>query len=645
MQEKKRSTFGFLLPWLLIVLFVIGLVYSNGKTDNKKKYTINELIVALESDPTDDKIEFKSIKRKPVVAGISEKISGTVEIEGKEYTYSVSYNVSAEREARLNAAIDAIEGLREEIVDPNKNDIWWNILLFVGPTLLLILVGVFMLSRISSNAGGGGGSAKSSFDFGKSKARLEEAPKVRFCDVAGCDEEKEEMEELVEYLKRPKKFGAMGARIPKGAILKGPPGTGKTLLAKAIAGEAGVPFYSISGSDFVEMFVGVGASRVRDMFARAKATAPCIIFIDEIDAVGRQRGAGFGGGHDEREQTLNQLLVEMDGFEENSGILVIAATNRPDVLDPALLRAGRFDRQITIPLPDRKGREAILKVHARNKKIAAEVNFENIARRTPGFSGAELENVLNEAAILAVRANKTEIDLADLDEAIDRVMSGPAKKSRIITEKEKKLVAYHESGHALIGMKVKDANVVQKVTIIPRGDAGGYVLMTPEDDQTLQTKSQLLAQITSYLAGRVSEEIFFQDVTTGAQSDIQAATRIARIMVTELGMSKLGPVQYETNTGSVFLGRDYANTAKNFSGQVAYEIDKEVRDIIDSCYELARKTIEENKDTLIKIANALLEKETLTREEIKAIVEEGKLPNVVVKKTRTRKTLENEENE
>ncbi len=640
MQEKKRNTFGFLLPWILIILFVVGLLYSNGKSDNKKDYTINELIQALESDPADDTIEFKSLKRKPIVEGVSEKIYGKVIINGKEYSYSVSYSVSEEREERLNAAIDAISGLSEEVIDPNKNDVWLNILIFVAPTLLLILAGIFMLSKVSSSVGRDN-SNKSSFDFGKSKARLEEAPKVRFSDVAGCDEEKEEMEELVEYLKRPKKFGAMGARIPKGAILKGPPGTGKTLLAKAIAGEAGVPFYSISGSDFVEMFVGVGASRVRDMFARAKATAPCIIFIDEIDAVGRQRGAGFGGGHDEREQTLNQLLVEMDGFEENSGILVIAATNRPDVLDPALLRAGRFDRQITIPLPDRKGREAILKVHARNKKLASDVNLENLARRTPGFSGAELENVLNEAAILAVRSNKSEIDMEDLDEAIDRVMSGPAKKSRIVTEKEKKLVAYHESGHALIGMKIKDANVVQKVTIIPRGDAGGYVLMTPEDDQTLQTKSQLLAQITSYLAGRVSEEIFFKDVTTGAQSDIQAATRIARIMVTELGMSKLGPVQYETNNGSVFLGRDYANTSKNFSGQVAYEIDKEVRDIIDTCYEKARKTIEENKDTLILIAEALLEKETLTREEIKAIVEEGKMPKV--NKTRKAKKEENKE--
>ena len=413
----------------------------------------------------------------------------------------------------------------------------------------------------------------------------------------------------------------MGARVPKGVLLTGAPGTGKTLLAKAIAGEAGVPFFSISGSDFVEMYVGVGASRVRDMFRQAKLNAPCIIFIDEIDAVGRQRGAGLGGGHDEREQTLNQLLVEMDGFNENSGIIIIAATNRSDVLDPALLRPGRFDRQIIVNLPDKKGREEILRVHARNKFFEDDVNFANIAKRTPGFSGAELENTLNEAAILAVRANKDKISMADIDEAIDRVMGGPAKKSRIITAKEKKLVAYHEAGHATIGLFIPHARIVQKVTIIPRGDAGGYVLMTPEQDTTLQTQSELKAEITSFLGGRVSEEIFFGDVTTGASNDIERATHIARSMVTELGMSSLGPIQYEQAGGNVFLGRDYTNSRKNFSGQVAFEIDTEVRKIMSECHDLAEKTLKDHKEIVIKIAEALLERETLTSEEIYAIAE------------------------
>lgn len=399
----------------------------------------------------------------------------------------------------------------------------------------------------------------------------------------------------------------------------GSPGTGKTLLAKAVAGEADVPFYSISGSDFVEMFVGVGASRVRDMFKKAQQTAPCMIFIDEIDAVGRQRGAGLGGGHDEREQTLNQLLVEMDGITDNAGIVVIAATNRPDVLDPALLRPGRFDRQITVSLPDRRGRKAILEVHARNKKLAPEIDLDALAKRTPGFSGADLENVLNEAAILAVRENSDLIHMHNLDEAIDRVMMGPAKKSRKYDEKSKKLVAYHESGHAIVGLNLENSNIVQKVTIIPRGTAGGYNLMTPKEEKIMNTKNDLMSAITGYMGGRVAEEVFFDDITTGAVNDIEQATKLARDMVTLYGMSDLGPVQYDHGQQNVFLGRDY-NSASNVSGQVAFEIDQEIRKIIDQCHDEAKKIILEHKEELIKIAEALIENETLTAEQIDKII-------------------------
>mgnify|MGYP002523879857 CR=1 FL=1 len=500
---------------------------------------------------------------------------------------------------------------------------WWDTW---GPTLIstaiLLVVGFIIFSRLSSSVSGMNNSA---LGFNKSPAK-KATSKVKFSDVAGCDEEKAEMVELVEYLKDPKKYSKFGARLPKGVLLIGPPGTGKTLLAKAVAGEAGVPFYSISGSDFVEMYVGVGAGRVRDLFRKAKETAPCLIFIDEIDAVGRHRGAGLGGGNDEREQTLNQLLVEMDGFEPNSGILVIAATNRDDVLDPALRRAGRFDRTITVSLPDKAGREAILKVHARNKKIDPAVDFAALAKRTVGFSGADLDNVLNEAAILAVRENKPDIDMADIDEAIDRRISGPAKSSRSMSPMERKEVAYHEAGHAVIGINLPFSDKVQKITIIPRGNTGGHVLMTPEDDRFLLTKNELIARITGLLGGRTSEEIFFQDVTTGASNDIQEATRIARLMVTELGMSELGPIQYEKDTGSVFLGRDYNSTQKNFSTQIAFEIDKAVRKIIDEAHENARKLLLEHKDQVILIAETLLEKETITAEEIEYLCKNGSLP-------------------
>ena len=502
-------------------------------------------------------------------------------------------------------------------VDPYKTT-WWE---QWGPTIILIvgsgLITLFLLSRMTSTVNS---SNRQAMDFNRSRARKANS-KVKFADVAGADEEKAEMEELVYYLKDPKKFTKFGAKLPKGVLLVGPPGCGKTLLAKAVAGEAGVPFFSISGSDFVEMFVGVGAGRVRDMFRIAKENAPCLVFIDEIDAVGRQRGAGLGGGNDEREQTLNQLLVEMDGFNDNSGIIVIAATNRDDVLDPALLRAGRFDRKITVSLPDKKGREEIFKVHSRNKKLDPDINFENIAKRTVGFSGADIENIMNEAAILAVRANRESISVDDIDEAIDRRVAGPAKSSRSLTAHEKEMTAYHESGHAIIGLKYPNSNKVQKITIIPRGNYGGYVLSTPEDDKFTSSKKELIAQIVGYMGGRAAEEIFCDDISNGASNDIQVATAIARAMVCEWGMSDLGPIQYERDTGSVFLGRDYTNTQKNFSIETATKIDNEIRKIIDFAHDEAIRIIKENKEDVILLAKTLIEHEQITGEEIDYLME------------------------
>src|SRR5690554_4107794 len=494
---------------------------------------------------------------------------------------------------------------------------WLSIITFLLPIVLFIGLMVFLLRN--TNTGN-----NRAFDFGKTRARLSRHSKTTFKDVAGVDEEKEELEEVIDFLKYPRKYFEIGARVPKGVLLIGPPGTGKTLLARAVAGESKVPFYSISGSDFVEMFVGVGASRVRDMFKVAKQTAPCIVFIDEIDAVGRQRGAGLGGGHDEREQTLNQLLVEMDGFGDNSGIIVMAATNRPDVLDPALLRPGRFDRTITMSNPDVNGRTEILKVHARNKKISPKIKFEDIAKRTPGFSGADLENLLNEAALLAARENRKEIKIYDIDEAIDRVLMGPAKRSKKYSEHEKRVVSFHEAGHAVLGVKLDNAEIVQKVTIVPRGQAGGYAMMTPEEERFLHTKQSLLDTITGLLGGRISEELMTNDITTGGHNDFQKATLIARSMVTEYGMSELGPIQYERQSQNVFLGRDYM-TDKNFSDQVALEIDHAVRQIIHECYETGKRVLTENKESLIAIANHLYEIETLTKEDIYEIIDTGKL--------------------
>ena len=544
--------------------------------------------------------------------------------DGKTTQYSfkviMTYDQLSEIVAKIQDSADTTyEDVKVTYTNP-ETSMWLSILVTFLPTIIILVISFILFRSLLRSQGGAGGA----MDFGKSTAVLNRGKTCKFEDVAGCDEEKDELVEIIDFLKNPRKYNEIGARVPKGVILFGPPGTGKTLLAKAVAGEAGVPFFSISGSDFVEMFVGVGASRVRDMFKTAKQNAPCIIFIDEIDAVGRQRGAGMGGGHDEREQTLNQLLVEMDGFNGNTGIIVMAATNRPDVLDPALLRPGRFDRQITVSNPDVRGREAILKVHARNKHIDPSVKLDGVAARTPGFSGADLENLLNEAALLAARENRKVINHQDIDEATDRVMMGPAKKSRQYTEHERKLVAYHEAGHAVIGLKLENASIVQKVTIVPRGQAGGYNLMMPREETYFRTQKQLKETITGYLGGRVAEEIIFKDVSTGASNDFENATKLARAMVTEYGMSPLGPIQYEQPNGSVFLGRDYLKD-KNFSDQVAMEIDKEVRNIIEDCYAECQKVIGENLDLLTNIANYLLKLETLNKADIDEIASTGHL--------------------
>ncbi|WP_313983703.1 ATP-dependent zinc metalloprotease FtsH [uncultured Solobacterium sp.] len=602
MQRNKLANF---LPYLVVILAVISLLGLNMGASSER-ITYYELQNVIEKEKVDE-VSVSIGTNVTVVKGVYEK-------DKQKVTFTATIPSTSDQIGQVIKNLGN-ESTKLTIVDADASNIFLETVVSIIPFILFAVFAVWMLNRMN---GANGANAKA-FEFSKSRAKLEGKIRVRFSDVAGCDEEKQEMAEIIDYLKYPKKFEKMGARIPKGILLSGHPGTGKTLLAKAVAGEANVPFYSISGSDFVEMFVGVGASRVRDMFKKAQQTAPCIIFIDEIDAVGRQRGAGFGGGHDEREQTLNQLLVEMDGMEENTGVVVIAATNRPDVLDPALLRAGRFDRQITVALPDRKGREAILHVHARNKKFVKDLDLGALAKRTPGFSGADLENVLNEAAILAVRENKDEIGMKQIDEAIDRVMMGPAKVSRTYDDKTKKLVAYHESGHAIIGLFLENAQVVQKVTIIPRGQAGGYNLMTPKEEKMMHTKNDLLDTITSYMGGRTAEELFFDDITTGASNDIQNATNIAKDMVTLYGMSDLGPIKYNAGNENVFLGRDY-NQPNNVSGEVAYEIDQEVRKIINTCHTKARQIIEAHKTELETIAHALMEYETLTAEQIQRVV-------------------------
>jgi len=648
-KNKKGGFISFILPYVLIIGIIVTLLIMFGgmnKTNNKV-FAQGDIVTFIEADYVKegedgydefmDKVDDSYLWNKNITAMnvTSKPSSDLISINGyfvedeKNYSFSAVVNYSESYFAIQYIINNRIETLQDgstqhyfnakrlSYSDPYESNFWSDYF----PTILITGIGIvlifFLFSRMSNSITKSNNSA---LDFNRSRARREDASGVKFDDVAGCDECKAEMVELVDYLRQPEKYSKFGAKLPKGVLLVGPPGTGKTLLAKAVAGEAKVPFYSISGSDFVEMFVGVGAGRVRDMFKKAKQTAPCLIFIDEIDAVGRQRGTGLGGGNDEREQTLNQLLVEMDGFADNAGIIVIAATNRDDVLDPALLRAGRFDRKITVDLPDKEGREAILKVHARNKVIASDVDFANIAKRTVGFSGADLANILNEAAILAVRENKEAVTIKDIDEAIDRRIAGPAKSSKSLTSREKKMVAFHEAGHAIIGLTIPNSDKVQKVTIVPRGRTGGHVLMTPEEDRFLMTKGELEARIIGYLGGRASEEVFFSDVSTGASNDIEVATRIARAMVTQYGMSALGPIQYESDHGSVFLGRDYTNAQKNFSLQVANEIDSEVRKIVEHAHKVAIETIEKYKEKVILIAETLMEKETITAEEIEALM-------------------------
>ena len=545
------------------------------------------------------------------------RVTGT---DGKEYT-----TVTPDAPNSAPGLYDKLAAKNIDVAAENPPEPPWWSQMFSSILPILLLCGVWFYMMQQTQGGGG-----RVMNFGKSRARMSGGDKVKvnFGDVAGADEAKQELEEVVEFLKHPKKYNDLGARIPKGVLLFGPPGTGKTLLAKAVAGEAGVPFFSISGSDFVEMFVGVGASRVRDLFEQAKKNAPCIVFIDEIDAVGRQRGAGLGGGHDEREQTLNQLLVEMDGFAANEGIIIIAATNRPDILDPALLRPGRFDRQIVVDKPDVRGRLAILKVHAKGKPIAKDADLDILARRTPGFTGADLANLVNEAALLTARRNKHQIGMTELEEAIERVMAGPERKSHIMSDEERRLTAYHEGGHTLVGMMLEHADPVHKVTIIPRGRAGGYTLMLPKEDRNYATRSELLDRLKVAMGGRVAEEVVLKEISTGASQDIKQASQIVRSMVMQYGMSDvLGPVAYgEDANHQVFLGRDL-NNQRNYSEEVASEIDKEVRRIMEDAYEACRQIITENRDKLELIANALLERETLTAAELEELMRTGKLPD------------------
>lgn len=665
-QPKRRgSIWSVLIPVIIfivvLVLLLYFLVFNTGTTAAVSFTPADIRLVEVDDDPDTEEDESDSYYEGPLVDmltdnyvynGYSTQITSVEVIQsaytdqiwyvqgtfqtyvqsGSVITYGNTYyftstldNTSMEMVwavIRENDDIYASDASSRVYISTGiqSTDSVWSWLWPVIYIVVIILLG-YLLFRMMSKAAGSNSQIMS---FNKANARRQNQSKVRFSDVAGCDEVKDELREVVEYFHSNDRYKKMGAVLPKGILLVGPPGTGKTLLAKAVAGEASVPFFSISGSDFVEMYVGVGAGRVRDLFNTAKKAAPSLIFIDEIDAVGRQRGAGLGGGNDEREQTLNQLLVELDGFEENSGVIVMAATNREDVLDPALQRPGRFDRTITVDYPDKEGRKAILQVHSRNKPLARDVDFDSVASQTVGFSGADLANVMNEAAILAVRNKRDAITMMDVEEAIDRRIAGPAKKTHM-NDDDKRRVAFHEAGHAIVGLTLPDADKVQSVSIIPRGRTGGHTLMTPETDHFLYTKNMMLARICGYLGGRVSEEIFFGDVSTGASDDFEKSTKIARSMVTEYGMSSLGPIQYSDPNQNVFLGRDY-NSSRNFSEQVAYEIDTETRKIIDECYRKTTEIVDSRKDDVTLIAEALIQKETITAAEIKYLLEHRELP-------------------
>lgn len=632
MNKKGNGTVKTTLYYVLVLLAMVMVVYyffGNGGskspeieystfTKQLKDGDVESFTVQPSNGVYRITGKYKSEQTISNDSGLS--VFGSTSSKSTSFSTIILPNDSTLSEITTLASDNSV---KTQIEQESNSGIWLSLLVSFLPLVIII----FFFYMMMGQQGGGGGGGGRVMNFGKSKAKEadKKANRVRFTDVAGAEEEKQELVEVVEFLKDPRRFSALGARIPAGVLLEGPPGTGKTLLAKAVAGEAGVPFYSISGSDFVEMFVGVGASRVRDLFETAKKNAPAIIFIDEIDAVGRQRGAGMGGGHDEREQTLNQLLVEMDGFGGNEGVIVIAATNRSDVLDPALLRPGRFDRQILVGRPDVKGREAILRVHAKNKPLASDVDLKVVAQQTPGFAGAELENVLNEAALVAARRNKKQIDASDIDEAEDRVIAGPAKKDRVISKREREMVAYHEAGHTIVGLVLSRARVVHKVTIIPRGRAGGYMIALPKEDQMLMTKEDMFEQIVGLLGGRTAEELIFNVQSTGASNDFEQATALARSMVTEYGMSdKLGPVQYEGNH-QVFVGRDYGQT-KAYSEQVAYEIDTEVRKILVDAHNKAREIIQTYHEKHKLIAEKLLEFETLDAKAIKSLFETGQMP-------------------